>query len=169
MSNQTLKSKKTKQKTFNMSVNASEIKRANHIFSWTFRAESAYAAASLLQKIHWISCLLCVGVCLGACAALMIRPQAHLEHTESNNLLPWSRSWECQSRVNHSAPSTHKSAAKTTHQRPLGGEGRVRAAPIPPNTHTLLAIKHNESSPVHRPVISPTRKTNTCQRMQTMR
>lgn len=47
---------------------------------------------------------------------------------QSASLVPLPR--QCQSSVNHGTPPTHKSSAKTTHQRPLGGKRKVEAAPL---------------------------------------
>ena len=116
-------------------------------FRWTLREETATVAT------NWMCVCVCVCVCVcikasvcsyfvsfRACSSRCVHVCEHgwwadLELTWNTHREPQSASLvlplrQCQSSVNHSAPPTHKSAAKTTHQRPLGKERRVGAVPL---------------------------------------
>lgn len=60
------------------------------------------------------------------CTELRLTWNTHGE-PQSASLVPLPR--RCRSPVNHSAPPTHKSAAKTTHQRPLRDQRKAGAGP----------------------------------------
>jgi len=110
-----------------------------------------YITAECVSKVCVLTCAHCLRafVCVCVCVEGMVsRPQAHLEHTERHNQPPWFPLLrQCHSSVNHRAPPTHKSAARTTHQRPFGEErGRLE----PPRWTTTLYKPPHEGSPVLR-------------------
>ena len=117
-------------------------------FRWTLREETATVADWLFYQNTQTECVcMCIkaSVCSyfvssRACRSRCVHVCEHgwwadLELTWNTHREPQSASpvpplRQCQSSVNHSAPPTHKSAAKTTHQRPLGEERRVGAVPL---------------------------------------